>query len=159
MKLGGAGMGSLPPFSSLIQISSKKKSVPTPFTPCRNGFGESGLVLCGNGTNRRVEVTVGKPDVLPGKSVMNGTIFRVDRAAGVRIDQRAIGLRDQTSDRIGCWRGFLGTRVVSARIIRIVSAIRRIIGRTVGIACGIGIRVRVGFVGTINRLVRAHLLP
>ena len=75
-------------------MSSKKKSVPTPFTPCRNGFGESGLVLCGNGTNRRVEVTVGKSDVLPGKSVMDGTIFRVDRAAGVRIDQRAIGLRD-----------------------------------------------------------------
>ena len=94
MKLGGTDMGSLPPFSSLIQISSKKKSVPTPFTPCRNGFGESGLVLCGNGTNRRVEVTVGKSDVLPGKSVMDGTIFRVDRAAGVRIDQRAIGLRD-----------------------------------------------------------------
>mgnify|MGYP000438218000 FL=1 len=91
MKLGGAGMGSLPPFSSLIQYPPKKKSVPTPFTPCRNGFGESGLVLCGNGTNCRVEVTIGKSDVLPGKSVMDGAIFRIDGATGVRIDKRAIG--------------------------------------------------------------------
>lgn len=134
MKLGGTDMGSLPPFSSLIQISSKKKSVPTPFTPCRNGFGESGLVLCGNGTNRRIEVTVGKSDVLSGKSVMDGTIFRVDRAAGVRIDQRAIGLRDQTSNWIGRGCCFLGTRIVGA--------FSRSIGGIAGIVCAAVISVR-----------------
>lgn len=51
---------------------------------------------------------------------MDGAIFRIDGATGVRIDKRAIGLRDQTSDRIRRLCGFLGTRVVSALIIRIV---------------------------------------
>ena len=90
---------------------------------------------------------------------MDGAIFRIDGATGVRIDKRAIGLRDQTSDRIrrlcgfriGGWRGFLRTRVVGA--------FSRIIGGIAGIACAVGISVRIGLIRTINRLVRAHLLP
>ena len=101
-------------------MSSKKKSVPTPFTPCRNGFGESGLVLCGNGTNCRVEVTIGKSDVLPVRASWIGAIFRIDGATGVRIDKRAIGLRDQTSDRIRRLCGFLGT-VLSVPILSVLS--------------------------------------
>ena len=93
MKLGGAPAGPFVPLSSLM-VPPRMKSSLHHVHRVGTRLRDYALVLCRNGTYCRVEIPVGKTDVLSCDRIMDGAVFRIDGSSGAWIYQCAIRLGD-----------------------------------------------------------------
>ena len=63
---------------------------------------------------------------------MNRTVFRIDGAAGVRVDQCAVGSGDEAGRRVG---GFDGLRLFAGILIGVLGFSGAVGGRRISAGC------------------------